>query len=224
VREDGLIVDKILLTTNPDYVPPVDGPPESPRGARPKAGGADPATEATDVIPDIVLNWTPGEFAVKHNVYFATSFDDVNAADVSVLVSQGQAEASYDPEGVLDLGQTYYWRVDEVNGAPDNTIHAGDVWSFTVEPVAYALTNVSATASSSNNVQMGPEKTVDGSGLTDGLHNTQESDMWLSGPGDPAPYIQYEFDKVYKLHEMLVWNSNQIVETFLGLVVKDVSV
>jgi len=223
VREDGLIVDKILLTTNPDYVPPVDGPPESPRGAQAKAAGPNPGADAMDVIPDVVLTWTPGEFAVAHNVYFGTSFDDVNTASASVLVSEGQTEAAYDPEGVLDFGQTYYWRVDEVNGAPDRTVHAGDVWSFTAEPVAYPVTSVAATASSSNGTEMGPEKTVDGSGLTDGLHGIGESDMWLSGPGDPTPFIQYEFDKVYKLHEMLVWNSNQIVESFLGLGVKDVT-
>jgi len=224
VREDGLIVDKILLTTNPDYVPPDDGPPESLRGAQPKAGGANPGIGMIDVIPDIALTWTPGEFAVKHNVYFGSSFDDVNAASADALVSQGQTEASYDPEGMLALGQTYYWRVDEVNGAPDNTVHAGDVWSFTVEPVAYPITSVTATASSSNNDIMTPDKTADGSGLSNGLHGVGEADMWLSGPGDPAPYIQYEFDQVYKVHEMLVWNSNQIIESFLGLGVKDVRI
>ena len=46
--------------------------------------------------------------------------------------------------------------------------------------------------------------------------------MWLSGMGDAAPSIQYEFDKAYKLHEMWVWNSNQLIESFVGIGVKDV--
>jgi len=46
--------------------------------------------------------------------------------------------------------------------------------------------------------------------------------MWLSGMGDPAPWIQYDFDKVYKLDALLVWNSNQLVESFVGLGAKDV--
>ena len=39
---------------------------------------------------------------------------------------------------------------------------------------------------------------------------------------DPIPnWIQYEFDKVYTLHEMWIWNSNQAIESFLGFGVKD---
>ncbi len=36
------------------------------------------------------------------------------ATPLGVLVSQGQATASYDPARLLAFGQTYYWRVDEV--------------------------------------------------------------------------------------------------------------
>jgi hypothetical protein len=39
-----------------------------------------PAHEATDLPREVVLNWAPGEFADQHDVYFGTSFDDVNAA------------------------------------------------------------------------------------------------------------------------------------------------
>jgi len=46
--------------------------------------------------------------------------------------------------------------------------------------------------------------------------------MWLSGIGDATPSIQYEFDKAYKLHELWVWNSNQLIEAFVGLGAKDV--
>ena len=46
----------------------------------------------------------------------------------------------------------------------DGTIYKGDVWSFTAEPYGYPITSVTATASSSQ-ASMGPEKTIDGSGL-----------------------------------------------------------
>ncbi|MEJ2705859.1 MAG: hypothetical protein P8Z79_25755, partial [Sedimentisphaerales bacterium] len=36
-------------------------------------------------------------------------------------------------------GTTYYWRIDEVNAPPDETIYKGDVWSFSIPPrKAYA--------------------------------------------------------------------------------------
>ncbi len=57
---------------------------------------------------DAVLGWASGDFAVKHNVYFGTDFDDVNTASVAdpkaVLASEGQADNAHDPAGALDFG------------------------------------------------------------------------------------------------------------------------
>jgi hypothetical protein len=113
--------------------------------------------------------------------------------------------------------------VDEVNGAPDNTIFKGEVWSFTAEPFSIPVDAITATASSSQAANMGPENTINGIGLNAlDEHSTEGTDMWLSGMGDATPSIQYEFDKAYKLDEMWVWNSNQLIEAFVGLGAKDV--
>jgi len=189
-----------------------------------------PADEATDVPRDVVLSWTPGESAAQHDVYFSDNFDDVNDADRSdprgVLANQGQNATTYDT-GRLDFSQTYYWRIDEVNAPPDSTIFKGYVWSFTVEPFSCAIENVTATASSSS-ADQGPENTVNGSGLDVNdldLHSTELTEMWLSNTAGPQPtWIQYEFDKVYKLHEMLVWNHNGTMESMVGIGFKDVSI
>jgi len=189
-----------------------------------------PDDGATDVMRDTALSWIPGEFAGTHDVYFGTSHDDVSAADRSnpmgVLVSQGQAADSYDPEGLLELGQTYYWRVDEVNAAPDNTIFKGEVWSFTAEPVAYMIDGVTVTTNAISDEGSGPERTIDGSGLnSDDQHSTNSTDMWLGvSSGDDPIYLEYEFDRVYKLHDMVVWNYNVQFELILGFGLKDVTV
>jgi len=187
-----------------------------------------PENESTDVLRNGVLTWEPGKFARVHDVYLGTAFNDVNEATrdnpLDVLGSQDQTEASYDP-GTLEFGQTYYWRVDEVNGAPDRTVFTGDVWSFTVEPYSIPIADITATASSSHTDDMGPENTINGVGLNElDQHSTEATEMWLSGMGDSTPSIQYEFDKTYKLDEMWVWNSNQPIESFLGLGAKDVTV
>ena len=41
-----------------------------------------------------------------------------------------QLATNYDPLGLLALGITYYWRIDEVSGP--NTVR-GDIWSFTIQ-------------------------------------------------------------------------------------------
>jgi len=181
-----------------------------------------PKDACVDVQRNVVLTWQPGEFAVTHDVYFGASFDDVTTAAVEVLVGDSQDANSLDI-GRLSFGTTYYWRVDEVNGAPDNTVFPGEVWSFTVEPFSIPIETIVATASSKKDETMAPENTVNGTGLDElDQHSMEPAEMWLSGEGDPTPWIQYEFDKAYKLDEMWVWNFNQVVEAFVGLGAKDV--
>ena len=76
---------------------------------------------------DVVLSWTADESAATHDVYFGTSFDDVNTASRSnprgVLVSTGQDANTYDPAGLLEIRRTYYWRVDEVEADGNDDTH-----------------------------------------------------------------------------------------------------
>ena len=105
----------------------------------------------------------------------------------------------------LAFGETYYWRVDEVDAPPDNTIRKGDLWSFTTELLVYPIENITATASSSNTAEEGPENTINGSGLdANDLHSAENTAMWISGNEPLGAWIEYEFDKVYKLHQMLM--------------------
>jgi len=190
---------------------------------------SDPAPEdgAVDVPRDVVLSWTAGEFAASHDVYFGTSFTDVNNASpdnpMDVLAIEGQTDAAYDPEGLLEYGQTYHWRIDEANAPPDTTVFKGPVWSFTAEPFGYPIENLTATAASFQ-ANAGPENTINGSGLdaSDG-HGTVPETMWMT-TGLGENWIIYEFDKIYKLYELWVWNSNQGIETYLGFGARDVTI
>jgi len=171
-----------------------------------------PKDGAEDVPVDVILSWSPGFHAVKHDVYFGTSFDDVNNAtatsDPAGVYKGSQIVNTYQTSG-LEMSRTYYWRIDDISA--ENTISKGSVWRFTTEPFAYPITaeNISATASSSNSPDEGPENTVNGSGLSDGKHSSTLTDMWLSETGEPgSAWIQYEFDRSYSLHQMQVWNYN----------------
>ena len=84
------------------------------------------------------LSWSPDEAAISHDVYFGDNYDDVtkgtggaargNQIDTSYLV--GLPGYPY-PEGLVP-GTTYYWRIDEIQA--DDTVHRGDMWSFTIPP------------------------------------------------------------------------------------------
>ncbi len=195
------------------------------------AGKPQPPNGESDVAQDVILAWTPGEYVERdggtHNVYFGTDFNDVN--DGIVLLSEGQDVNTFDP-GRLEFNTTYYWRVDEVNSTPDATVYRGSIWSFTTEPIAYKIPSSSITASASSQAgdTTGPENTINESGLDPNnmdLHTKNTEDMWATDPaafGEPA-WIQYDFDKLYKLHQMLVWNYNgEIILSGFG--VKDVNI
>ena len=197
---------------------------------RQPASSPSPADETVDVPRDVILGWEPGVHADKHDVYLGTDPEDVNDASrtspLGVLTIQGLEDNRYDPVDPLDFGRTYYWRIDEVNAAPDLSIYKGEVWSFTVEPFAYPIESMTATASSSNSPDEGPENAVNGSGLdADDLHSAVVTDMWTSSMTGPQPtWIQFEFDGVHELHQMQVWNHNSLFEQSFGLGIRDATI
>jgi hypothetical protein len=188
-----------------------------------KASEPDPADEQKDVLRDVVVSWKPGEYADTHDVYFGTSLQDVSQAtttfDPNKVYKGRQDPNQYPVSIILDLGETYYWRIDEVNSPPDPTIYTGDIWQFTAEPLAYPIPTSAITArADSNDTAKGPENTINGSGLDGYLHSKETTDMWLNSGGPQPAWIEYEFDKVYKLHEMWVWNYNgEGLNTVYGL-------
>ncbi|MFZ2147682.1 MAG: PA14 domain-containing protein [Sedimentisphaerales bacterium] len=141
VREDGLIVDKIVLTTNPDYTPTGNGPPESHRGPVLNAFNPSPAEGKTYLDTWASLAWSAGATAASHDVYFGDNFDDVNNGTPDSSGFQGNQPSTFlvvgfpgfaYPDGLVP-GTTYYWRVDEIE-ADGTTIHKGIVWSFWIPP------------------------------------------------------------------------------------------
>jgi regulation of enolase protein 1 (concanavalin A-like superfamily) len=212
-------VDRVWFATEP---PP---PPDKTILARPDKPV--PADKGTDVPIDTSLSWEPGIHAQTHNVYLGTSFADVNSADLSKAVSKGQSDTTFKPAGPLEYGKTYYWRVDEVNAPPSNTVFKGDVWSFTAEPYSYPVTGTTATASSFEKATTGPANTINGSGLTGDLHGVNTATMWntsmAAAAAGPA-WIQYQFPNACKLSEMWVWNYNGEFEPVLGYGFKDVTI
>ncbi len=100
--------------------------------------------EPTDgaIIKDtwVVLSWSPGDFAVSHDVYLGDNYDNVNEGtgetfqgnQATTIFTVGFPGFPY-PEGLVP-GLTYYWRIDEVNETEPNSPWKGPVWSFTVPP------------------------------------------------------------------------------------------
>ena len=86
------------------------------------------------------LSWSPGDFAVSHNIYVGDKFDDVNsgaggtfrANQTTTYFVVGFPGYPY-PDGLVP-GTTYYWRIDEVNDLRPGSPWKGPIWRFTVPP------------------------------------------------------------------------------------------
>ena len=190
-----------------------------------KAGNPRPKDGATDVPRDVVLAWDPVDTAATRDVYFGATYGDVNDASRAnpggVLVGLAQTATTFEPVG-LEYGQTYSWRIDEVNATPEGTIFKGDIWSFTVEPFSYPITSVTAKASSQQTASPA-SKTIDHSGLNEAdQHSDDMKQMWMS-VGLPA-WIQYTFDREYRVDALWVWNANSQLETYMGFGARNVMV
>jgi hypothetical protein len=91
-----------------------------------KAYNPTPADNSTNVPIDKTLVWLPGSFSDgTHQVYMGTNYEAVNNATSGYITRH---EPNYSPDTLLTMEQTYYWRVDEVNGLDKSK---GHIWSFT---------------------------------------------------------------------------------------------
>ncbi len=98
--------------------------------------------------PNLNLTWCSGYFAAAlngHEIYFGTNFNDVNDANNSWPLGEVYkgpvSNPSYPIEAnKIELGTTYYWRIDEVN---DSNVWRGSVWGFTTD--CYLIDNFNKT-------------------------------------------------------------------------------
>jgi len=86
-----------------------------------------PGCDAEYIPREVVLRWSPGDGVIEHHIFFGTSFDDVNDADLSVYKGS-QTGTTYNA-GTLSFGVTYYWRIDEFS---ESACTPGLIWSFTL--------------------------------------------------------------------------------------------
>ncbi len=96
-----------------------------------KAREPQPADGTVDVAVNDTLSWRSGLFTNVSDVQLSSSMDAVagNTALADAIVGNS---LDLDPLG-LNIGTTYYWKVNEVNDALTPNFLDGDIWSFTTQ-------------------------------------------------------------------------------------------
>ncbi|MHC4333317.1 MAG: Calx-beta domain-containing protein [Planctomycetota bacterium] len=99
------------------------------------AYGPDPGDGVGGVSPETTLSWNRGLYADSHDVYFGTdsnAVEDANTVETLdvYMTRQDACDCEYTPGVALELGRSYYWRIDALK---DANVWEGAVWSFTVD-------------------------------------------------------------------------------------------
>ncbi|RPJ39694.1 MAG: hypothetical protein EHM35_01715 [Planctomycetaceae bacterium] len=94
-----------------------------------KATSPEPPEGAVITSP-VPLQWTSGETAALHDVYFGKTPELTEANLIASL--QPAYPAMCQMPADLEPGATYYWRVDQIDGS--GKVCIGDVWHFVAAP------------------------------------------------------------------------------------------
>ena len=108
-----------------------------------KVSFPEPCDGATDVLQLPFLRWVSDRAGVEHDIYLGNDESAVlSATSQNSTVYRGRQSAAttlYDP-GTLELGKTYYWRIDGVNVIDFNNPWRGRVWRFSLADFAAVAT------------------------------------------------------------------------------------
>lgn len=197
------------------------------------ASNPSPSPGEDDVSVNAQLSWTSGQFVQAvdgHRVFIGTDQQDVTDAaladhpNVDVYIV---SEPLCVPD-LLDTEQTYYWRVDEVNG---ESVWKGDIWYFTTETgkaknpdpadnsagrLHPILSWTASGAAQSHDVYFGTDETavtqawrpagdVGGDGLVDMLDIELIALQWLLDPPvDLLPSADLHVDERVDYHDFSI--------------------
>ena len=136
-----------------------------------------------DIRSATSLNWSAGETAARHDVYFGADKNAVRAADLSSAEYMGrQSGTSFALKGSVEFGGgSYFWRVDEIE-ADDTTVHKGLIWGFTVPDYLIVDEFEDYTDDEGNRIY---EAWIDG---------------WTNGSGSQVGYLQAPFAERAVIH------------------------
>ncbi len=93
-----------------------------------------PESDSVDMTPDTELSWRSGRNVAESLISIST---DPNALDDGSAMTATSNTNSINLSAFdIELGETYYWRVDEVNNADAVSVWPGPVWNLsTVEAI-----------------------------------------------------------------------------------------
>ena len=155
-----------------------------------------PANGATPDIEHIsILSWTPGENAAQHDVYFGTDANAVENADTSDAtgIYQGRQDPNtYTLTEAFEIGQTYYWRIDEIDTG--GMVNKGRVWSFTV--ANYLVVDDFEDYGDINNriFDVWADYYVNNTGMTVGHFDPPFTETFIVHGGSQSMYMCYDND------------------------------
>jgi len=194
-----------------------------------KVSNPSPVVGAEAVPADVTLSWKGGPLATSHLVYIGTDYDSIKNAPASdaAYITKVVDGNTLKPDK-LELGQTYYWRVDAVNEKWPDSPWKGPVWSFTVDsgkarnpkpvdkgqwtPTTVTLTWDPATSAAAHNIYFGDSADDVKDGAKPARTGLKENRYKVAGLKQAATYY-WRVDEVYPNGEVVkgdIWQFSTV--------------
>jgi regulation of enolase protein 1 (concanavalin A-like superfamily) len=165
------------------------------RGGSLLAWNPSPANRTiSDIEQAMPLSWSPGDGAVQHDVYFgidSLTVENANTTTTGIYRGRQDANGFSPPEGV-EPGQTYYWRIDEIN--TDGTITAGKIWSFMVADYLIVDDFEGYNDISNKIYDAWADYFVNNTGMTVGHFDPPFAEQVIVNNGRQSMYMRYDND------------------------------
>jgi hypothetical protein len=156
-----------------------------------------PRHRAENTTDTPTLKWEAGDRAAQHDVYLGTDLTAVTEATTTTAgIYRGRqtlTNTTYIPaENPLTWGQTYYWRIDEIDA--DSTVHIGNVWSFTTADFVVVDTFETYDDADNRIYDTWSDYYVNNTGMTVGHFEAPFAERTIINSGRQAMYMRYDND------------------------------
>jgi len=192
-------------------------------GDQPLASRPNPQDGSLILDTWVNLVWSPGDFAVSHDIYIGENFEDVDAGAESTF--QGNQGETFTVAGFpgfpmsegLVPGTTYYWRIDEVNEAESDSPWKGEIWSFSIAPRT-AYDPIPADSAESVSVDVKLNWTEGFGGKLHTVYFGDDFDQVSNAAGGSAQGTTTYNPGTLKMAKTYYWRVDEfdIVETYKG--------
>lgn len=166
-----------------------------------------PAPGAVEFPVDGTLHWLPGLDVVSHELYLSSDRAAVENETALIAVLGAETDHFNLASLHLNIGTTYYWKINEVNDAYTPRALEGDIWSFRTQEYFVVDNFESYTGTDVRGTWVDGWKAL--TGVLDPSTGSPVIDEEIANSGRQSAFLAYDNSKSPYHVQILRWISDR---------------